>query len=154
MELSKLATFVSPRHEILLDEVEALIGSSRMEKVFGITDAIARRDARGAIALWEQVLSSDRDAAYRSVGGLAFGFRKLAEAKRMVAQGASIAEAKSRVKLFGDVSGLGRQLKRFSLPQWQDHLVTLLRIDVGSKTGLGKVQTSVEKLIVDLCAAS
>jgi len=154
MELAKLATYVAPRNEIRLADVEALIGSSRVEKVFGITDAIARRDAKTALSLWEQVLSSDRAAAYTSVGGLAFGFRKLAEAKRMISQGTTVADAKTRLRIWGDVGSLGRQLDRFSLAQWRDHLVKLLRIDHGAKTGLHTVETSVEKFIVELCAAS
>lgn len=154
MELAKLATYVVPRDEIRLADVEAIIGSSRVEKVFGITDAIARRDAKAALSLWEQVLSTDRAAAYTSIGGLAFGFRKLAEAKRLISQGATLKEAESRLRIWGHQGSLQRQLDRFSLAQWRDHLVKLLRIDHGAKTGLHAVETSVEKFIVELCAAS
>lgn len=153
MELSKLATYVSPRTSIGVSDVEDLVGASRVEKVFGITDCIARRDAKGALSLWEQVVSSDRDAPYRAVGGLAYGFRKLAEAKRLVQQGLSPFEATRKLAIWTDATRLKGQLDRFSLPQWQDHLVKLLRIDVSSKTGLGAVQTSIERFIVNLCAA-
>jgi len=151
MELAKLATYVAPRDEIRLADVEALIGSSRVEKVFGITDAIGRRDAKAALALWEQVLSTDRDASYKSVGGLRFGFHRLAEAKRMISQGATVADVKSRLRMWGDLRSIKKQLDRFSLAQWRDHLVRLLRIDHGAKTGLHAVETSVEKFIVELC---
>ncbi len=154
MELGKLVTYVAPRPTIGLADVESLVGASRAEKVFGITDAIARRDAAGALALWDQVLATDRDAPYRAVGGLAYGFRKLAEAKRLVGRGLSVGESAKRANIWADTSDLKRQLDRFSLRQWQDHLVQLLRIDVGAKTGLGTVRSSVEQLIVKLCAAS
>ncbi|MBN2562263.1 MAG: DNA polymerase III subunit delta [Phycisphaerae bacterium] len=153
-ELAKLATFVAPQTAIRLADIESLVGASRAEKVFGITDAIARRDASGALALWDQVLATDRDAPYRAVGGLAFGFRKLLDAKRLVAQGLTVAESAQRANIWTDPPSLKRQLDRFSLRQWQDHLVQLLRIDMGAKTGLGTVRSSVEKLIVQLCAAS
>lgn len=153
MEIAKLTTFVAPRTTVRLADVEGLVGASRAEKVFGITDAIARRDAPGALTLWDQVLANDRDAPYRAVGGLAFGFRKLVEGKRMIEQGRPVAEAARRINPWADPAGVKRQLDRFSLPQWQDHLVQLLRIDVGAKTGLGTVRSAVEKMIVTLCSA-
>ncbi len=153
MELAKLATFVAPRTSIGIADVESLVGASRVEKVFGITDAIARRDAPRALALWDQVLATDRAAPYRSVGGLAYGFRQLIEAKRLVAQGLTVAQAKQKTRIWTDPAGLKQQLDRFSLGQWRDHLVQLLRIDTGSKSGLGTVRSSVEKLIVQLCSA-
>ncbi len=154
MELSKLATYVMPKTMIGMTQVEELVGASREEKVFGITDCIARRDAKGALAMWEQVISTDRDAPYRAIGGLAYGFRKLAEAKRLTQQGLAMPEVAKRAGLWGDLSQIKRQLERFSLPQWQDHLVKLLRLDVASKTGLGQVPTSVERFIVELCSAA
>lgn len=154
MELSKLATYVMPKTMIGMTQVEELVGASREEKVFGITDCIARRDAKGALAMWEQVIATDRDAPYRAIGGLAYGFRRLAEAKRLTQQGLAMPEIAKRLNLWGDLSQIKRQLERFSLPQWQDHLVKLLRLDVASKTGLGQVPTSVERFIVELCSAA
>jgi DNA polymerase-3 subunit delta len=154
MELSKLATYIAPRTTISVADVEELVGASRMEKVFGITDCIARRDAKGALALWEQVVATDRAAPYRSVGGLAVGFRRLAEAKRLVKGGTPPFEAAKKLGIWTDATRLKGQLDRFSLSQWQDQLVKLLRIDVASKTGLGDVETAVEKFIVELCACN
>lgn len=154
MELSKLATYVMPKTMIGMTQVEELVGASREEKVFGITDCIARRDAKGALAMWEQVIATDRDAPYRAIGGLAYGFRKLAEAKRLTQLGLAMPEVAKRAGLWGDLSQIKRQLERFSLPQWQDHLVKLLRLDVASKTGLGQVPTSIERFIVELCSAA
>ena len=157
-ELAKLATFVAPRTLIRVEDVENLVGVSREEKVFKITDAVARRDAATALALWEQVLATDRDAPYRAVGGLAYGFRRLAEARRMMDQGMAAADAAKTLKPWmlrpSELPDLKRQICRFSARQWQDHLVQLLHIDVGTKSGLGTVRSSVEKLIVSLCVAS
>ncbi len=154
MELGKLVTYVAPRPTVGLADVESLVGASRAEKVFGITDAIARHDAASALELWDQVLATDRGAPYMAVGGLAFGFRKLVAAKRLVEQGLSVGESVKRANIWGDTGDLKRQLDRFSLRQWQDHLVQLLQIDVGAKTGLGTVRSSVEQWIVKLCAAT
>lgn len=154
MELAKLSIYVSPRREIRSEDIEELVGSSRMETVFKITDAVAQRDANRALDLWDQVLASDRDAPFRAVGGLAYGFRRLAEAKRMVAQGVPLGEVSSRLRIWGESGNLARQLDQFSLDQWQGHLVKLLQIDMGAKAGLGTVRSSVEKFVVELCTAS
>ena len=153
-ELAKLSTYVAPRDTIRIADVDELVGASRVEKVFGITDCIARRDAKGALEIWGQVIATDRDAPYRAIGGLAYGFRKLAEAKRLVDSGLSAAEAGRRLAIWADPAGLKSQLDRFSLPQWQGHLVKLLQLDVGSKTGLARVETAVERFIVSLCDAA
>lgn len=152
MELGKLATFVHPRTAVRIEEVEELVGASRAEKVFVITDAVAAGDAAAALTLWDQVISTDRDAEYRAIGGLAYAFRRLAEAKRLVVQGLSPFEAAKSVGIWTDPGQLKRQLDRFSLRQWQNILVKLLSIDVGAKTGLGSVRSAVEKFIAELCA--
>lgn len=154
MELAKLATFVHPRKTIQTAEVEELVGATRTELVFGVTDAIAMRDAAKALVLWNQVLETDRGAPYKAVGGLAYGFRRLAEAKRLEAEGVRLFDIKTQLRIWIDPPELKRQIDRFSLHQWRQHLVKLLRIDMAAKSGLGTVKTAVEKLIVELCSAA
>jgi len=152
MELAKLATYVLPRKAIGVQDVEEMVGASRAEKVFGLADAVAAGDAAGALTLWDQVISMDRDAEYKAIGGLRYAFQRLVEAKRLVVQGLSASEAAKSAGVWTDANQLKRQLDRFSLRQWQDILVKLLSIDVGAKTGLGSVRSAVEKFIAELCA--
>lgn len=151
MELAKLATYVGDRGEIGIEDVRALVGFSRVEQVFGVAEAIALREVKRALRLWNQVLANDRRAPYLAVGGLGYAFRRLAEAKGMISQGASLGEARSQLKIWDQKRNLGAQLERFSVVQWREHLITLLKIDLGAKSGLGTVESGVEKLIVELC---
>ncbi len=156
-ELGKLATYVAPRKVITIEDVETLVGATREEKIFAITDAIAQRDAARAVALWEQVLSTDRDAPFRAIGGLAYGFRRLAEGRRQMDQGVPPATAVKAVKPWArpqEVPEIKRQLDRFSLREWHNHLAQLLKIDAASKSGLGDVPTAVEKFIINLLTAA
>lgn len=153
MELSKLATYVAPRTQISEGDVEELVGESRAEVVFRIADAVCAGDSQRALELWDQVISNDRDAEYRAVGGLAYAFRRLAEAKRQVEQGAAIHDVARKMGPFTDAARLGRDLKRFSLRQWEDLMVRLLAIDLANKTGLGGPQLAIEKLIGSLAVA-
>ncbi|MCB9851855.1 MAG: DNA polymerase III subunit delta [Phycisphaerales bacterium] len=152
-EIEKLATYVLPGKKIGMADVDALVGHSREQTVFKITDAIAERDARKALSLWQQVLATDRAAPYKAIGGLAAGLRKLVQAKAHIADGGTAVSAKKLLRIFTDGGSLEKQLKRFSYRQWEDILLRLLRIDYGSKSGLGNVEEAMEKLIVDLCAA-
>ncbi len=152
MELAKLATYVLPKKTIEIQDVEELVGASRAEVVFGLADAITARDAGGAMNLWDQVISRDRAAEYKAIGGLRFAFVRLVEAKRLVSQGLSVFEAAKSQKIWGDAHQLERQLDRFSMRQWQDILVKLLSIDVRAKTGLGSVRMLVERFIAEQCA--
>ncbi|MFO0974270.1 MAG: DNA polymerase III subunit delta [Phycisphaerae bacterium] len=152
-ELSKLATFVLPRERIAREDVETLVGAQREEKVFGICDALAARDARGALALWHQVLASDRDASFRAIGGLAWTVRRMATARRLVDQGMPAAAAVRQVGMYGNTALLASRITRFSADSWEGILRRLLRIDVGAKSGLADVEAAVETLIVELCAA-
>ena len=152
-ELDKLATFVAPRTDIQLDDVESLVGQSREHNVFGITDAIAERRPQDALRLWHEVLMTDRAGPYRAVGGLAYGVKKLVAGRALMDTGANAARVRSELRIWTSAAALDRQLKRFSRSQWEDVLLRLLRIEANSKSGLGEVEFAVEKLIVDMCAA-
>ena len=152
-ELEKLATFVAPRSDIQIADVEALVGQSREQNVFGITDAIAERKPLRALQLWHEVLMTDRAGPFRAVGGLAFGVKKLVAARSLMDGGYSVQKARSELRIWTNTAALERQLQRFSRRQWEDVLLRLLRIEANSKSGLGEVEVAVEKLIVDMCAA-
>jgi DNA polymerase-3 subunit delta len=153
MELSKLAAYVGSRAAIDETDVEELVGASRVELVFGVTDAIARRDGAEALRLWDRVVSSDRDAPFRAVGGLAWGIRRLAEAARLAERG-GVAEAIRQMKLRIPPGLLEQQLRQSSVAQWEGMLQRLLRLDVSSKSGGCELPVGVERFIVGCCGGT
>lgn len=120
-DVDKLAVYVGDAAMITEEDVEALIGQHRQEKVFGIVDAASSGDLAGAMTLWEQVLATDRDAPYRALGGLAWALRRLIDQRG----------ARDRARL-------------------ERHLASLADADQAVKTGAGTVQSVVERLIVGL----
>lgn len=155
MELCKLATYVAPRTQIGVKDVEQIVGESRAEVVFKIVDALCEGDAQGALELWDQVISHDKDAEYRAVGGLAYAVRRMAESRRLVDNGVPVGAVMKRAGVWGvDPGTFRRQVAKYSTDQWERVLSELLRMDVGSKSGLGNVRTGMEKLICSLAAAS
>lgn len=145
-ELSKLSDYVGARDEIKSDDIEALTGNLREEKVFGVTDAIAGGDAAEAMSLWEQVLLTDRAAPGRAVAGLAWGVRRLLEAKRRWERGASLHELSKR--LYTDPSTVKRRLERVSTVQLEGQIQDLMAADLALKTGGSTIGVAIEKFIV------
>lgn len=132
-ELQKLSLYVGDRQRVTAEDVRALVGHSREEKVWGILDAIGRRDAATAIRLWEDVWQTDRAASARAIAGIAFTVRQVLEAMH------------SGKKPWGvDVSA-------FTAQEVEDMLCELLDADVAAKIGQGSVRSSVEAFILRAC---
>lgn len=151
-ELAKLASYVAPATQITRADVDALVGSSREERVFGIADAIVERKPATALAMWHQVLATDRDAPYRAMGGLAWGFRRLTAARRMLESGENETAIARSAGFWGSPNEFCKQIKRLSVAQWEDSLTALLSADIGTKTGLTETERAVERIIVQMCA--
>ncbi len=138
-ELAKLSIYVGDRATITENDVGELVGYHRPENVFRMTDALAAKNAPVCLKVWRQTLATDNQAEFRAIGGLAWAVRQMIVAK----DGSKPTTNWSMSKSAG----------RFTLRQLQDILVQLLAADVAGKTGLGTVETAIEKLIVRSCTA-
>ncbi len=145
-ELSKLALYVGGRDTVVPADIEALVGNNREENVFAVLDAMAEGDAGRALQYWEQVLATDRAAPGRAIGGLAWGVRRLLQAKHALAAGTPMTQLARQ--FFTEPAVLKRRLDRVSAEQLERRLVDLLQADLDSKTGFSPVDSSVEKFIV------
>lgn len=145
-ELAKLSLYVGPRGEITSEDVEKLVGRYREQTVFAVMDAVADGNAKRALREWHQVLATDRAAAGRAIGGLAWAVRRMLEARARIDAGESLHAVARSVWTVPDV--LARRMKRSTARQCEDQLLDLLSADLDSKTGLGHFAGAVEKFIV------
>ena len=145
-ELAKLSAYVGERAEITADDVELLVGQQRQQTVFAVTDAMANGNVPAALALWEQVLATDRAAPGRALAGLAWGIRRLLEARQDLDRGASIAQIARR--LYTDPARAQQRLQRVSAVQLRGQLADLLEADLAIKTGASQIGLAVEKFII------
>jgi DNA polymerase-3 subunit delta len=150
-ELGKLAAYVGQRAEITPADIDTLTGHSREEKVFAVTDAMSVGDTATALRQWEQVLVTDRAAPARAIAGLAWGLRRLLEARRDWEEGASVHGLARR--MYTDAGVLERRLKRVTVGQLEEQQRDLLAADLAIKTGASTVDVAVEKFIVKHSAA-
>jgi len=145
-ELAKLSAYVGEREQITRADIDALTGHHREERVFAVTDAMASHDAAAALGHWEQVLATDRAAPGRAIAGLAWGIRRLLEARRDWESGVSIRELARR--MYSDPGVLQRRLERVTPRQLEAQQRDLLAADLAVKTGASTVGLAVEKFIV------
>jgi DNA polymerase-3 subunit delta len=145
-ELAKLTAYVGSREEITPADIDALVGQHREEKVFAVTDAMSVGDVAKALASWEQVLATDRAAPGRAIAGLAWGVRRLLEARRDLDKGVSVSALARRT--YTDPNVLQQRLSRVTTRQLEDQLRDLTAADHAVKIGLGTLGRSVERFIV------
>ncbi len=145
-ELAKLSVFVGRRSEISEQDIEALTGRHREEKVFAVSDAMTAGDVRSALSHWDQVMATDLAAPARAVAGLAWGVRRLRDAKIDFDNGVSVAMLAR--KLYSDPAAVKRTLQRCSLDMLEGLQADLVGAEVAVKTGLSTVSSTVEKMII------
>lgn len=145
-ELAKLSLYVGRRGDITSDDVEALVGRYREQKVFAVMDHVFDGEAGTALREWRQVLATDRAAAGRAIGGLGWAVRRMLDARKRLDAGES-AYGLARA-CFTDADTLTRRMQGTTVADWEDQLLDLLDADLAAKTGLGTFASAVEKFIV------
>ncbi len=145
-ELAKLSLFVGGSPEITLESVESLVGTYREQTIFAVLDAMADGSAKNALNEWRRVLATDRAVVGRAIAGLAWGVRRLLDARRRFDAGESVGTlARS---LWTDPDVLTRRMQNATLKQREDQLLDLLAAEVAIKTGAATFGNAVERFIV------
>jgi DNA polymerase-3 subunit delta len=148
-ELQKLSLYVGKRQKIAVADVEAVVGHSREEQVWGILKAVAANDTAKALQLWEDVWQTDRAASARAIGGIAFTVRRLLDAKRAQESGASPRDLARILMRWREEQQVVRELSAFEVADVENMLCALLEADVAAKTGGVGVRTSIEAFIIN-----
>lgn len=149
-EIEKLTLYVGERREITLDDVAALVGQTREEKVFAAMDAAAAGDLHKALSLWHQVLETDPASVYKAVGGVAFMLRKWLAAHGLAAQGTPVGAIAPRVMMWGRERELAAVLQRLPARAIRRYLAALADLDSQAKLGFRSIENGVELLLARL----
>ena len=151
-EVEKLALYVGDRRAITPDDVAALVGQTREEKIFAVMDAAGLGQTARALQLWEQTLASDPEAPFKVVGGIAYVLRRWLAAHELLAQGWSPAQIAPKVMMWRREAELAALLARLPAPRVRAALAALARLDTQAKSGLRSIERGVELLLVRLAA--
>ncbi len=150
-ELDKLVLFVDQEKVISADHVEQLAGHNRVFGAFDVIDGLTSGDTGRAIQRLRAMFDQDKAAEYTVVGAFAFHFRRLFQAKAMLAKGAHPTTVAKELHLFWKVKdSFMAQVQRLSLEQIACLLATLAEIDYQAKTGQAKTEIAIERLILTI----
>jgi len=151
-EVEKLALYVGDRPTITLDDVSELVGQSREEKIFAVMDAAGEGRLPDALRLWDQVLTTDSEAAYKAIGGMAFTLRRWLSAQHMAAAGVPINAIAPKAMMWGREAQLQTLLRRLPATRLQRLLAELADLDAQAKSGSRSIERGVEALLVEVAA--
>jgi DNA polymerase-3 subunit delta len=150
-ELEKLAAYAGPAERIDFDDVDKLVGSSRMESVFKIFDAVGAGRTADALALLQRLLDQG-DEPLRILGAFSMKLRRLVRAYRLNQRGRPLgaALAEAGVPPFA-ASGGEQQLRHLGRRRAEQLYDWLLEIDMGLK-GSSQLppRTLLERFVVRL----
>ncbi len=154
MEIEKLALYAADRSAIGDQDVCDLVGQSREEKIFAVMDAAAHGRVGDAVHLWHEVLSTDPEAAYKAVGGIAYKVRQWLLAHRMLAEGTDITAIASKMMMWKRESELGTLLRKLSPEVLRRFLAAIAQLDSQAKSGARSIEKGVEVLLIQLATAA
>jgi DNA polymerase-3 subunit delta len=147
-ELAKLAAYAGASPRIESEDVDKLVGRSRMEQVWRIFDLIGSGQAGEALAHLDGLLEQGAEPLQLLSGPFSWQLRRLAQAARLSAQGVPLGEALSRAGLRRNAEAQLRHLGRRRLDQLYDWM---LQADQGMKGGSQlPPRTLLERLVVRL----
>jgi DNA polymerase III subunit delta len=153
-EVEKLALYAADRPGIDDEDVSALVGQSREERIFAVMDVAANGRTADALRMWHQVIACDPDAPYKVIGGMLFKVRQWLLAHRLLAEGTPLAGIAPRVGAWGRERELSDLLRRLTPPFLRRFLAALANLDSQAKSGTRSIETGVELMLLRLAAAA
>lgn len=153
-EIEKLSLYAVDRPVVTMADVDALVGQSREEKIFAVMDAAAAGKIRDALSLWHQTLETDKAAAFKAVGGIAFVLRKWLTAQNMRAAGLPVPTIAPKVMMWGRERELESLLGRLNVTRIQRLLAALAELDAQAKSGGRSIEMGVEALLIEVAGAA
>lgn len=150
MELEKLADYTGGRPEINVGDVEDLVGRNLSGDVFGLVDAVSRRDSKSSLSLVSLFVRNKRKES-EIIGLLAWHIRRLLKAKELEKS----KEAKTHIAKLLKIPArytekFFNQLSHFDIESIKRSLKILIEADRDLKTG-GERRIGLELMVVRLC---
>lgn len=149
-ELDKLALFVGDKKEIDEKDVEESGLDIRQETVYGLTDAIAAKNARAAITAYDKLTGEE---PLMIVGAIARQIRVLYKLRALKRKGASgqVMAAEAGIPSFFLDKNL-RMSERFTERELNAALKLLYKANLDLKSDVAPGSTVIVDLIIRLCA--
>jgi DNA polymerase-3 subunit delta len=149
-QLEQLATYVGQRNQITEEDVNSLIGHHGHHTIFKLTEAAASKQPGHALGLFKEQLQNGTHEG-QVLALLAWQFRRLWNAKKLLGAGIPLNEVQTQLKLRGRNATLFMgQLRQFTEEDLRRNHRLLLDADIASKSGTDP-EMALEELIIKLC---
>lgn len=147
MELEKLISYTLGRDVITNEDVQAICTVHVTSKIFDMISAIANRQTRKAMDLYEDLLTL-KEPPMRILFLIARQFNQILQVKEMMAKGADRGTIASRLKMQPFVVGKTMpQAKQFSREQILSYVTLCVEAEEAVKSGRLQDRLAVELLI-------
>lgn len=148
--LEKLVLHAGARTSVTADDVRALVGNEEEHKVYELSLAAASKDAPRALRVLRALVRSG-EAVQVLLWKLAWEYRKLAEAKKLLLAGRKRFEVTSMLQITYFTDEFLRLVDAHGLGELVEKHGEILKTDVALKTGGGE-QAVLEALVVRLAS--
>ena len=151
--LEKLAAHAGARPSITAQDVQALVGYQEEREVYELSLAAASKDVARAYRVLRALLHSG-EAVQVLLWKLAWQYRKLAEAKKLLAAGRRRFEVTSQLQITYYADEFLKLVDGHSLTELVDKHGEILKADVALKTSGGSEVPVLESLVCRLASAA
>ena len=150
--LEKLAAHAGPRPTITAEDVKTLVGYQEEREVYELSLAAAAKDLARAYRVLRALIHSG-EAVQVLLWKLAWQYRKLAEAKKLLAAGRRRFEVTSQLQITYYADEFLKLVDGHSLAELVDKHGEILKADVALKTSGGSEVPVLESLVCRLASS-
>jgi DNA polymerase III delta subunit len=150
--LEKLAAHAGPRPSITAEDVKTLVGYQEEREVYELSLAAASKDVARAYRVLRALVHSG-EAVQVLLWKLAWQYRKLAEAKKLLAAGRRRFEVTSQLQITYYADEFLKLVDGHSLAELVDKHGEILKADVALKTSGGNEVPVLESLVCRLASS-
>lgn len=149
--LEKLAAHAGPRTSVTADDVRDLVGNEEERQVYELSLAAASKNGASAFLILRRLMAAG-EAVQVLLWKLAWQYRKLAEAKKLLAAGRRRFEVTSQLQITYYADEFLRLVDGHTLDELVAKHGEILKADVALKTSGGSEAAILESLVCKLAA--
>ena len=153
-EMEKLAIYVEDRREIVLEDVQSIVGHTKEDNIFQLLNRLGEKKGKDALIIMRNLVKKGEKPIAILIR-IAKYMRQLIKAKLFLEKGKTNEEIRSSLRINNFYfRGFMEQLNNFSLQELKDNFRLLLLTDKEIKTGKKEAFLSLEMLILKLTCQS
>ena len=151
--IESIFLYMGKRDQILVRDVELLVGDDSEAKIYELTIATSRKDGAGALRILHTLMEGG-EASGALLWRLAWQYRKMTEAKRLLGAGVRRMEVASRLQITYYQDKFLSSVEAHAMPELLEKHQAILDADLALKSsGSGVDEAILDSLVCRLAAS-